>query len=181
MGRERLSSKYALIHSILACILIASFHIPQNADGRARPAKTFRRRLLPAPLNGGFRMNDYWVWCGSVVKGEDGRFHMFASRWPRGLSFSPHWLTNSEIVRAVSDKPEGPYVRLTDKPFDIGIGAEDPTIWYENGQYRALMLDTGKKYSDKEIIYAVSKEGRNDIRPCLRMAGRKNHRRAASG
>lgn len=54
-------------------------------------------------------MNDYWVWCGSVVKGEDNRFHMFASRWPKHLPMHPGWMVASEIVRAVSDIPEGPY------------------------------------------------------------------------
>jgi hypothetical protein len=66
-------------------------------------------RLLPAPKNGGFRMDGYWVWCGSVIRGEDGRFHMFASRWPKHLPFHPGWLVASEVVRAVSDTPEGPY------------------------------------------------------------------------
>lgn len=54
-------------------------------------------------------MENYWVWCGSVVKGEDGRFHMFASRWPKYLPMHPGWLVASEIVRADSDTPEGPY------------------------------------------------------------------------
>ncbi|WP_240343777.1 glycoside hydrolase family protein [Paenibacillus sp. SYP-B3998] len=68
------------------------------------------RKLMPAPVNGGFRMDDYWVWCGSAVKGEDGKFHLFASRWPKWLPMHPGWLVQSEIVRAVSESPEGPYV-----------------------------------------------------------------------
>lgn len=67
-------------------------------------------KMLPAPRNGGFRMEGYWVWCGSVIQGEDGRFHMFASRWPKNLPMHPGWLVASEIVRAVSDTPEGPYI-----------------------------------------------------------------------
>jgi hypothetical protein len=66
-------------------------------------------KLLLAPKNGGFRMEGYWVWCGSVIRGEDGRFHMFASRWPKHLPFHPGWLVASEVVRAISDTPEGPY------------------------------------------------------------------------
>ncbi|MBB6729444.1 glycoside hydrolase family protein [Cohnella zeiphila] len=66
-------------------------------------------RMMPAPREGGFRMEGYWVWCGSVVKGEDGKYHMFASRWPKHLPMHPGWLVGSEIVRAVSDTPEGPY------------------------------------------------------------------------
>jgi len=68
-----------------------------------------RERMLPAPVNGGFRMEGYWVWCGSVIKGEDGRYHMFASRWPKDQKMHPGWLLNSEVVRASSDTPEGPY------------------------------------------------------------------------
>lgn len=66
--------------------------------------------MKPAPINGGFSMEDYWVWCGSVVKGEDGNYHMFASRWKKIYKFHPGWGIDSEIVRAVSKTPEGPYV-----------------------------------------------------------------------
>lgn len=69
----------------------------------------FSDRLRPAPVGGGFAMDDYWCWCGSTIRGEDGRYHLFASRWPHNLAFTPHWLTNSEIVRAVADDPIGPY------------------------------------------------------------------------
>jgi hypothetical protein len=72
-------------------------------------SKGIFERLMPAPKNGGFRMEGYWVWCGTVTKGEDGRFHMFASRWPKTLPMHPGWLVASEVVRAVADQPEGPY------------------------------------------------------------------------
>lgn len=65
--------------------------------------------LLPAPIGGGFRLDGYWVWCGSAIRGGDGRFHLFASRWPKYLPFHPGWITDSEIVRAAADRPEGPY------------------------------------------------------------------------
>jgi len=66
-------------------------------------------RLLPASRNAGFRMEDYWVWDGSIIQGEDGRYHLFASRWPKTVCMHPGWLFFSEIVRAVSDTIEGPY------------------------------------------------------------------------
>ncbi|WP_417444556.1 glycoside hydrolase family protein [Joostella sp.] len=50
----------------------------------------------------------YFVWGGSVVKGEDGRYHMFYSRWKSGPDtdvFSKSWVLESEIAYAVSDKP----------------------------------------------------------------------------
>ncbi|MDG0813971.1 glycoside hydrolase family protein [Cohnella rhizosphaerae] len=72
-------------------------------------AMTFRSRLLPMPKDGGFRMDGYYIWCGSVVKAEDGRYHMFASRWPVETGFPDGYRTHSEIVRAIAEKPEGPY------------------------------------------------------------------------
>ena len=72
-------------------------------------AQTFRERILPTEEKFGFHQDDYWTWCGSVIKGEDNKYHMYASRWTKKLSFEIYWLTNSEIVHAVSDKPEGPY------------------------------------------------------------------------
>ncbi len=55
------------------------------------PAGPFKDRLLSAPVGGGFAMDGYWIWCGSVVRGEDERYHMFASRWPQALPFNIHW------------------------------------------------------------------------------------------
>lgn len=70
---------------------------------------TLQERMLPAPIDGGFRMEGYWVWCGSVVKGEDGRYHMFASRWTKEVPMHPGWLIRSEVVRASADTPIGPF------------------------------------------------------------------------
>lgn len=77
----------------------------------ALPAATggFISRLQPAPPEGGFAMKGYWIWGGSVMRSEDGNYHMFATRWPSSLRFEPHRLTNAEIVRAVSDRAVGPY------------------------------------------------------------------------
>jgi hypothetical protein len=61
---------------------------------------------------------------------------------------------------AIADRFDGEYKRVSDKPLNMGIGAEDPFIWIENGKYKALMLDTNRKYSpDKEIFYATSDDG----------------------
>ncbi len=69
----------------------------------------FIDRLLPAPRDGGFWMDDYWVWCGSVIQGEGGRYHMFASRWPKTYPFFDGYRVASEVVRAVAETPVGPY------------------------------------------------------------------------
>lgn len=90
--------------------------------------------LQPIARDNGFRMDDYWTWDGSIIKAEDGRWHMFASRWPKKYAMHPGWLVASEIVRASSDTPEGPYtfeevvLAPRDKSFFDGRMTHNPSI-----------------------------------------------------
>ena len=97
-------------------------------------------------------MDDYWVWCGSSIRGDDGRYHLFASRWPKTVSFN-HWATNSEVVRASADRPEGPYrfeevvIKPRDTDFWDGMASHNPTIHFHDGKY--LLFYTGMTYRQK--------------------------------
>ncbi|WP_216624612.1 glycoside hydrolase family protein [Paenibacillus foliorum] len=113
--------------------------------------ESFIKNMQPAPVGGGFEMDNYWIWCGSVIQGEDGKYHMFASRWSMEVSFWPYWVTNSEIVRAVSDTPEGPFefaeVILPSRGPDFwdGMMTHNPTIHKSGDTY--LLYYTGTTYS----------------------------------
>ena len=73
------------------------------------PPKAFIDRLQPAPAGGGFSMDQYWVWGGSCVRGDDGLYHLFASRWPKRYPFFEGYTVYSEVVRATAPTPDGPY------------------------------------------------------------------------
>ena len=107
-----------------------------------------KHRLLPAIKGGGFFRDDLMIWCGSVVKGEDGRFHMFASCWDRELGFGMNWLTDCRVVRASSDTPEGPFQleetvlpRRGPQYFD-GMNTHNPYVRYWNGTYYLYYMGT---------------------------------------
>lgn len=56
---------------------------------------------------------DRFVWGGSVVKGEDGKYHMLYNTWECGDSipkFSDSWVLHSKIAYAVSEKPDRDFV-----------------------------------------------------------------------
>ncbi|MCB9880705.1 MAG: sulfatase-like hydrolase/transferase [Planctomycetes bacterium] len=55
-----------------------------------------------------YRDDGYYTWCNSILRGDDGTYHLFYVRWPKERGFYG-WLTHSEIARAVSDAPAGPY------------------------------------------------------------------------
>jgi hypothetical protein len=119
--------------------------------------KSLYERLLPAPVNGGFRMQEYWVWCGSVVQGDDGYFHMFASRWPKHLPMHPGWMVHSEVVRAVSATPEGPYAFM-----EVVLPARGAQYWDGRSTFNPHIVKHNGKYL---LFYAGTTHPFSDVRP----------------
>ena len=116
--------------------------VRNHASGRGPSSvRLFKERLLPASRQGGFRLDGYWIWCGSVTTGDDGLFHMFASRISKSLHFGMHWLTPSEIVHAVSPTPEGPYTFS-----DVALPARDPAFWDGRMTHNPAIVRHGGRY-----------------------------------
>jgi hypothetical protein len=53
-------------------------------------------------------IKNWCYWDGQIIKGPDGRYHMFASRWDQSKGHG-NW-PNSQAISAVSDNVLGPYV-----------------------------------------------------------------------
>lgn len=68
----------------------------------------FAAMMQPVPATAKFIHPDYYIWCGTMVKGDDGKYHVFYSRWPRALGHYA-WVTHSEVAHAVGDSPFGPF------------------------------------------------------------------------
>ncbi len=124
--------------------------------------KSFASRILSAPVNGGYQEPDNWIWCGSVIRGDDGQFHMFASRWSKSVPFSPNWVTNSRVVRAVSTTPEGPYTYVEDvlpprgNQYWDGMMTHNPTIHRWKDTY--LLYYTGTTYAGAQPVTGAPPE-----------------------
>lgn len=102
--------------------------------------KPFAERLQPVPVESGFRMDGYWVWGGSAIKVDD-RYHLFVSRWPKKNQFPDDYFTESEIVRAVSSSPLGPYHFE-----DVVIGERDSIFWDSNMAHNPTIHKIGEEY-----------------------------------
>lgn len=109
--------------------------------------RAFIDRLMPAPKGAGFAMPGYWIWGSSVIKGDDGKYHIFADMWAEDLGFGA-WVTNTEIAHGVSDTPEGPYVfsdmaltRRDARYFD-GCSVFNPRVIEFDGVYYLYYVGT---------------------------------------
>lgn len=92
--------------------------------------------------------NKYSVWGASMVKGDDGLYHIFYSRWPKYLGWS--WVTDSEIAHATSESPFGPWsfkdvvLERRGKEYWDGWCTHNPTI---------------HKFGDKYYLYYMGNTG----------------------
>lgn len=104
-------------------------------------------------------------WGGSVIKGEDGKYHMFYAKWAAGCKdripedVEKHrfcdfggWLKYSEIAHAVSDNPNGPFkytntiLKGTHKKGDWDeFTAHNPHIKKFGNKYYLYYIGTSQK------------------------------------
>jgi len=109
-------------------------------------AGAFIDRVLPAPVRGGFSLPDYWVWGGHPVLGEDARYHLFVSRWPKQRPFFRGYIVSSEVVRAVADTPEGPYEFQ-----EVVLPARGVEYW----DGRMTHNPTVRRYGDTLVLFYI--------------------------
>jgi hypothetical protein len=139
---------YSLILGILVSFVSVVFG---QTSETTNTGFAFSDRFMPVPLNSGFQMPGFETWCGSVIKGEDGRYYMFASRWPTGKGYI--WALDSEVVLASSDNPVGPYqfedVVLPQRGtrYWDGMMTHNPTIHKYKDTY--LLYYTGTTYTER--------------------------------
>jgi beta-glucanase (GH16 family) len=96
--------------------------------------------LQPVPATARFVHPDYYIWCGSVVRGDDRRYHMYYSRWPRRLGHHA-WASHSEIAYAVSDSPAGPFRHV-----DVALPPRGPQFWDGTTTHNPTILRIGSRY-----------------------------------
>lgn len=108
------------------------------------------KNLGKAIKGSGFAMKGYWIWDGCAVKGDDGKYHMFCSRWPDSLLMHPAWMATAEIIHCVADKAEGPYQFVSTVFTDRGAQYWDgrstfnPQVFKHKGKY--YMFYTGSTH-----------------------------------
>lgn len=132
------------------------------------PANAFdlARWIQPVPERAIFREPGYHVWCGTMVRGLDGRCHLYYSRWRSSEGFFA-WVTHSEVAHAVADDPLGPY-----RPVDVALPPRGPDFWDGHCTHNPTVMESGGRY----YLYYMGNRG--DRRPAkgLNFTHRNNQR-----
>ncbi len=136
-----------------AVLLFASLGTPSSEVAAQSIEYDFSKMMQPVPATAKFIDDEYEIWGGAPVKGDDGKYHMFYSRWPRKLSHWA-WVTHSEIAHAVSDSPTGPW-----KHVDVALPARGGEFWDGSCTHNPTVLKRGKKY----YLYYMGNRGNNVV------------------
>ena len=130
------------------------------SNSKAQDNLNLNARIGKVDSAGIFHQDGYYVWCTSVIKGEDGKYHMFYSRWQHGKRVPDDdsmnyifngfrgWNKYSEIAYAVSDKLEGPYKYVK----TILKGDGDKNKWDRFTMHNPQVRKFGKYY----YLYYIS-------------------------
>ncbi len=70
--------------------------------------------VLPRDINNGIegivdRELKWCYWDGGIVKDDNGKYHLYCSRWGQEFPHSTGWKADSKAIHAVSDNIMGPY------------------------------------------------------------------------
>ncbi len=116
--------------------------------------------VLPRDVCNGLEDKKLEKWCywdGSIVKGPDGKYHMFASRWTQAVHHSRGWRVESKGIHAVSDHFLGPYrdTGLLWPQWRNGQGHNVMGLIMDDGRYAAVTSEC----TDGEVFAAHNPEG----------------------
>ena len=92
------------------------------------------------PVESGLKMDGYWVWGGSAIK-VGTTYHLFASRWKKDGPFPEGYRQGSEIVRATSRSPLGPFTFG-----EVVIGERDSSFWDSNMAHNPTIHKIGDEF-----------------------------------
>lgn len=113
------------------------------------------------PVGRALEMEGFFVWCNSPIQAEDGKIHVFFSRWDARKGMGG-WINGSEICHATGDHPEGPFefdkTILAPRPgyFD-STTCHNPSIKKIDGKYCLFYMgNSNGKTNTKRIGLATA-------------------------
>lgn len=182
----KLTTKIIAGFALVVLTLMASPAVAQKSPDPLDLGKM----IQPLNEHNIFRDSLYYNWGGSILKADDGKYHLFYSRWKKKYSFKG-WLTFSEIAHAVSDSPLGPWKyketvlkgrgldsltkkRVLENHSWDAITAHNAKIKYFDGKYYLYYISTN--FGDEACTFQQFLTATKDLRDYKRGILRKNQR-----
>lgn len=143
----------------LSVLSLGSICLPNLVNASPSNESSFQKQLHP--IGRFLELEGYYVWCNSPIIGDDGKIHVFFSRWDAKKGMGG-WIKGSEIAHAVANSPEGPYevleIIFAPRPgFFDATTCHNPLIKKVDGVYCLFYMgNSNGKTNTKRIGLATS-------------------------
>lgn len=97
-------------------------------------------------------MPGWFIWCGSIAKDPDGRYHLFLCRWPEEKGHDG-WVNYSEIIRAEADSLEDSF------QFKEVVLARRPGRFWDSDNIHNVCI---QQFEGRYYIYYTGNYGEGD-------------------
>ncbi len=107
------------------------------------------------PVGRALELEGYYVWCNSPIRTEDGKIHLFFSRWKEQKKMGG-WINGSEIAHAVADSPESEF-----KVIETVLTPRGGTAWDATTCHNPLIKKFGDQYC---LFYMGNSNGKTNTK-----------------
>jgi len=145
-ARTKITVMYLTVLLVLFSCVKQNKNQQKNLNIKPQKELDLSKSVQPVPFHSVLKDPNYYIWGASMVKGEDKKYHLYYSKWPKNTGFSG-WLDNSVIAYATADSPEGPYTHK--KVILDGFGKG---YWNEQSAHNPHI----KKFGNKFYLYFIS-------------------------
>ncbi|MFV0606822.1 MAG: glycoside hydrolase family protein [Niabella sp.] len=132
---------------------------PNTVSEEDNYLKYFHKKLQP--IGRALELEDYYVWCNSPIIDNNGKVHVFFSRWDAKKKMSG-WINGCEIAHAIADSPESEF-KVLDIALQPRTGFWDATTCHNpfittfNGKYYLYYMGNNNgKTNTKRIGVAIA-------------------------
>ncbi|TKG92916.1 hypothetical protein EYV94_18270 [Puteibacter caeruleilacunae] len=133
--------------------------MPIPVKGEATSNVWGAKDVLPRYVQNGIENKEFSYWGGNIVKGDDGKFHLFVCGWPENSPKGHMFWPKSIVYHAVSDQHNGPF-KVVDT---VGKGHNPEIFRMKDGRYVIYVIN-GQYVSDS--LNGPWKAGKFTLDPC---------------
>lgn len=159
---------------IYGVLLYLPFYLPAQTN---TDDLDLAQKILEVNEENILRNPEYYNWGSSIIKGKDGKYHLFYAQMSKKLGFKS-WLTDGIVSHAIADSVAGPYVHQEvvlegrGPAYWDAYTAHNPRIKFFDGKYYLYYISTNlgnRILSEEEFEQARTKGIPNEFRSIVRM------------
>lgn len=144
LWREAGSAQRRGCHKLVVCLsaVMLAWAVVAQTSPVAESCDLDFTKLIPQiiPSTAIFRQPGWCLWDPCIVRGDEGKYYLFYSRWPTKLGYDA-WCTHAEIAWATATNAAGPYTFR-----GVALPSRGGSFWDGHAVFNTDVVHIGKLF-----------------------------------